>query len=242
MPDYSITLYLIEKYMKKFPIVISFLFLAAGTYSQELNQVTFSGGTKLSYLSLLTDRIVLIRISEDGKILEWGLEEQSFRNNNYYAPKLQPYLGRVEYYGPEADSVSRGKVKSVGSAYITYYGNYETESKIGKIKTIGVLIFDYYSQYDSKDFRGKIRYIGNLELSYYSSFDIGSYTGNLKSIGSTAITYYSSFDDKMIRGKLKSIGPFNYSWYTSLDMPGYGGGLKSGALRQNIGSITYILQ
>ncbi len=228
--------------MTRFCFSLSLLFLVLLARGQELSQVTFPGGTRLSYLSLLTDYEVLIRLSDDGKVLEWGIEMQSFRNNNYYAPKLQPYVGRVDYYGPESDSVSRGKVRSIGSSVITYYGAYETEEKIGKLKTIGSLIFDYYTKYDDKALRGKIRFIGNITLDYYSSFDNPDLTGKLKAIGSTEITYYSIFDDKQLMGKIKSIGPVSYSWYTSLDRYGYSGGLKSGLLRQNIGNITYIIQ
>ena len=76
-------------------------FYSAG--SQELAQVSFSNGTSFNYFSLLTDREVLIRISPEGKILEWGIEVQSMYSGNYYARNLQPYMGRIEYYGSEAD-------------------------------------------------------------------------------------------------------------------------------------------
>ncbi|MEI2737270.1 MAG: hypothetical protein V9F01_00630 [Chitinophagaceae bacterium] len=228
--------------MKKLVVAISSLFLAGDTYSQELNQVTFASGTTLSYFSLLADREVLIRISDEGKILEWGTEVQSLRSNNYYAPRLQPYMGRVEYYGTEADSVSTGKVKSIGTASITYYGPYETEHKIGKIKSIGILSFDYFTNYDENSLRGKLKFIGGFMLEYYSSFENEAFRGKLKTVGSTGITYYSSFDDRLIRGKVKSIGTVNYQWYTSVDRIGYGGGLKSGLYRHNIGSVTYIVQ
>jgi hypothetical protein len=221
--------------------VITFLLMFAVARSQELNQVSFSGGAVFSYFSLLTDGNLLIRISDDGKILEWGTEEQSLRNSNYYAPKLQPYPGRVEYYGPEADSVFRGKVRSIGSASITYYGVYENQYKVGKIRSIGRQLFDYYTNFNNKALNGKIEFIGSFRLDYYSSYENEAFAGKLKALGSTYISYYSSFDDKLIRGKIKSIGPLSYSWYTSIDRPGYGGGLKTGAYRQNIGSVTYIV-
>jgi hypothetical protein len=219
-----------------------FLFNTTGIHSQELAQITFSAGTQLSYFSLLTDREVLIRISEDGKILEWGIEVQSSRINNYYAPLLQPYAGRVEYYGPEADSVERGKVRSIGSSFITYYGIHEVKEKVGKIRSVGRLFFDYYSQFDNKAFQGKISFIGNNRIEYYSNFENEAFRGKLKSVGSTQLTWYSSFDDKFIRGKIKSIGAVNYSWYTSLDQPGAGGALKTGPFRQNTGGVVYIVQ
>lgn len=211
-------------------------------YSQELSQVNIYGGSDLSYFSLLTDRDVQIRISPDGKIIEWGTEVQSFRNNNYYARGLQPYPGRVEYYGPEADSISRGKVKSIGSSVITYFEGHEIKEKIGRIRSVGRLFFDYYGSFDNKMLQGKIKLIGSTLLDYYSTFDDQALQGKLKSVGNTLITYYTSFDDKLIRGKVKSIGGLSYSWYTSLDQRGFGGSLKSGPFRQNIGSVVYIIQ
>jgi hypothetical protein len=227
--------------MRKLFNVFALLFFCNCVYSQELSQVTFSGGSNLSYFSLLTDGSVLIRISQEGQIMEWGTEEQSMRNNNYYARKLQPYPGRVEYYDDFADSASRGKVKSIGSCSFTYFGSYEESFKVGKLKTAGRNIIDYYSSFESKELKGKMKYIGSLQLAYYTSFDDDAYKGKLKSVSNTSITYYSSFDDKAIRGKLKSIGPVTYTWYTSLDISG-AGGLKSGPLRQNIGGVTYIIQ
>lgn len=228
--------------MKPFLSFILLIHLAVNTCSQQLSQVSFSAGSNLAYLSLLTDREVLIRISDDGQVKEWGLEIQSMRSNDFYAPRLQPYPGRVEYYGSESDSVSRGKVKSIGSSVITYYGAFETAEKIGKIRSVGSLFFDYFSHYDNKVLRGKIRNIGSLWLDYYTSFDNDAIQGKLKMVGSTLITYYTSFDDKFIRGKIKSIGAVNYSWYTSLDRAGFGGSLKSGPWRQNTGGVVYIIQ
>lgn len=228
--------------MKQFLSIILLIHLAVNVFSQQLSQVSFSGGSTLAYLSLLTDREVLIRISDDGEVKEWGVEVQSMRSNDYYAPRLQPYPGRVEYYGTESDSVSRGKVKSIGSSVITYFGAFETAEKVGKIRSVGSLFFDYFSHYDNKVLRGKIRNIGSLWLDYYSTFDNEALQGKLKMVGSTLITYFTSFDDKFIRGKIKSIGPVNYSWYTSLDRAGYGGSLKSGPWRQNTGGVIYIVQ
>lgn len=225
---------------KNFAFLISAV-ICLQLHSQELAQVSFANASNLSYFSFLTNVDVLIRVSVDGNILEWGTEVQSLRSDQYYAPKLQPYMGRVEYYGAEADSIFRGKVKSIGTASITYYGSYETSDKAGRIRTIGVLIFDYFDQYADKAFKGKMKFAGRLPLEYYGSFEEESKKGKLKSVSNTSITYYSSFDDKLIRGKIKSIGPVNYTWYTSLDI-GRGGGLKTGSFRQNIGGITYILQ
>ena len=227
--------------MKKIFAVIPFLLFTVCLHTQQLNQVTFSDASTLSYFSFLVDQTVLIRIMPDGKVIEWGTEMLSERGN-YYAPKLQPYTGRVEYFGKEADSAFAGKVKSIGTCIFTYYGHYETPERAGKLKSIGNFQLDYYNNFDNIAFRGKIKFIGSDEILYYSSVDDEAYRGKLKSIGSTMITYYSTFDDRMIKGKIKSIGSVAYNWYTSFDKPGLGGSLKSGLYRQNIGNITFILR
>ena len=227
--------------MKKIFTTITFLFLAVCMHAQQLNQVTFSNASNLSYFSFLVDQTVLVRITPDGKVLEWGTEMLSDRGN-FYAPKLQPYLGRVEYYGQEVDSAFKGKVKSVGTCYLAYYGHYEAPEKVGKLRSVGNFQMDYYNNFDNAAYKGKLKLIGGDEILYYSSVDDEAYRGKLKSIGSTMITYYSTFDDRMIKGKIKSIGSVVYNWYTSFDKAGLGGSLKSGLYRQNIGSITYILR
>lgn len=226
--------------MKFFLATISFLLLVTCIHSQQLGQVTFSNGSTLSYFSFRTDQDILIRVSPDGKILEWGKEVKALRGD-YYAPGLQPFMGRIEYYSAESDSAFRGKVKSIGTCSFTYYYSYDTDTKPGKIKSIGTVNFDYYTNFDDKSRQGKIRFAGNQVLEYYSSFDEEILRGKLKAIGSIAITYFSIFDDKLIRGKIKSIGSASYSWYTSYDQSIYRGGLKSGAYRQDIGRVTYIL-
>jgi hypothetical protein len=221
---------------------IIFLILANYSYSQQLGQVTFSDASNLSYLSIMTDQGVLIRITTDGKLLEYGTELQSLRSNNYYDPKLQPYIGRVDYYGSESDSAFKGKVKTIGTCAITYYSHYEESTKAGKLKSIGTLILDYYSNYDNAAFRGKLRFLGSSILEYYSSLDDEAYRGKLKSMGNTPIAYYSTFDDKLIKGKIKSIGSVSWTWYTSFDRSELRGAMKSGSYRANVGSVTYILR
>lgn len=225
--------------MKKFFITVSILFSALIVFSQKLGQVSFLNGANLSFFSVLTDQNVLIRISEDGKILEWGSEILSDRGS-YYAPKLQPFMGRTDYYNAEPDVVLNGKVKSIGISSITYYNSNEDQNKRGKVKSIGNLFFDYYATYDDKSIQGKLKSIGNLLLEYYRPYDNESYRGKLKSIGSMAITYYSGFDDKFNAGKLKSVGATSYTWYSQYDRAR--GALKSNNYRQVIGGVTFILR
>jgi len=227
--------------MTKLFLFISFLLLATCTYSQKLSQVSILDGAKLSYFSIQTEQNVLIRISDEGKVLEWGLEVMSERSN-YYAPRLQPFLARVEYYDQYSDSSFKGKVKSIGTCFITYYGANETEQKRGKPKSFGSLYLDYYSNYDEKRLQGKLKMLGTLSFEYYRPYENEAYRGKLKSIGSTAITYYSAFDDRYNTGKIKTIGAVSYVWYSPLNHTYLRGGLKTNNYRQVISGTTYILQ
>src|SRR5688500_18642085 len=100
---------------------LSLLLISGLSSAQELSHIRFSGGTTLSYFAFITDQQVIIRISEDGKVLEWGTEYESWRYD-YQPGKLHPYLGRVSYYGSEGDSITKGKVKSIGTTMFNYYG------------------------------------------------------------------------------------------------------------------------
>ena len=222
--------------MNRIALLISFLFLAAGTYSQELTHVTFFDGSNLSFFSFRTDQKIHLRISDEGKLLEWGIDPGPGRY--YYDPRrLQPYLGRVEYYGQEYDSVLRGKIRSIGTCLFTYYEKYETASKIGKLKTIGRMAVEYYDNFEDAAFKGKLKFVGPVLFSYYSSFENEAFRGKLKSVNSSSISYYSNFDDRVFRGKIRSIGSVQYIWYSSYDRTP--GGLKSGNVFQEINGINY---
>jgi len=209
-------------------------------HSQQLGQVTFAQGSNLSYFSFVTDQGVLIRVSDEGKILEWGTEVMSDRYN-YFAPRLQPFMGRVDYYGAQDDSVFRGKIKSIGTAYVTYYDTFQVKSKIGKLRSIGNQYFDYFEYYEDKTLQGKIKSVGGLSIDYYRSYENESIRGKLKLVGSVPITYYTVYDDKVNAGKLRAIGSVKYSWYSLADRPDMRGALKSNNYRQVVSGITYIL-
>ena len=140
--------------MKKLFSIIPLLLLAIGMHAQQLSQVTFSQAGPLAYFTFVSDRDIQIRITDDGKLLEFGTEAPTARPNQYYTPKLQGYGGRVEYYGNEADSAYRGKIRVIGSAAFTYFGSYEPAHKKGKIKTIGSLLLDYFSNTDNVALQG----------------------------------------------------------------------------------------
>lgn len=223
-----------------FVLVISVLILPGFANSQQLAQVTFSKGAQFSYFSFLTDQNVLIRVSDDGKILEWGTEVLSDRYN-YYAPKLQPFMGRMEYYGAKDDSLLRGRIKSIGTCFITYYDTFQVKSKIGKLKNIGRLQLDYFDDYEDKMLKGKIKTAGVLPIDYYRSYENENLRGKPKLIGSTPITYYTAFDDKVNAGKLKTAGSSTFSWYSLNDRTDMRGALKSNNYRQVVSGVTYIL-
>ncbi len=227
--------------MKKNYLIVALSLLFISGYSQQLRQVTFSRGSGFSWFTILTNQNFLIRISDDGKVLVWGTEQQSLYNKNYFAQNLLPYLGRVDYYGQGSDSAFRGKVKSIGTCYFTYYPSYEYPEKIGKIKSAGNLSFDYYARFEDGLIAGRIKSIGSNAITYFTSFDNEAFKGKLKMVGKTSIVYYSSLDDTLIKGKVKSIDSYLYTWYTSFDRKEFNGALKSGSQRQFINSITYIL-
>lgn len=219
-------------------LVLIFVFTAAE--AQELNQVTFSRSGALSYFSFMTDQGVLIRVSDEGRVLEWGNEVLSDRGN-FYSPRLQPFMGKIDYYGQRDDSLFRGKIKSVGTCYFTYYDTFQVKSKIGKLKSLGNVYLDYFEDYEDKMLSGKLKQAGSLTLDYFRSYDDPSFRGKLRSVGSVPITYYSVFDDKINAGKLKSIGSAPYTWYSLYDRTDLRGALKSNNYRQIVSGITYIL-
>lgn len=224
--------------MKHFATALAFFFISHSLFAQKLGQVSLAG---IGYYSILTDQDVLIRITPDGKVIDWGTELIAYRGN-YYAPKLQPFMGRVEYYGQEADSAFRGKVKSIGTCSMTYYSHYEKDLQAGKLKSVGSLLMDYYDNFENVALRGKLRFIGSLILQYYSSLEDEVIRGKLKAVGDIPVKYYSSFEDIYLKGKIKSIGPVVLEYYSSLDRVEYRGMLKSGFYRPNVAGVTYIIQ
>jgi hypothetical protein len=224
--------------MKKILFSVCFLFLCLGGFSQQLSHIQFSGATTLSTFSFTTDQKVIIRISPDGKVVEWGVDAGPTRYGTTYPGKLQPYMGRVEYYGADDyDSVMRGKVRFIGTTSISYYGANETADRIGKVRTVGSTQLEYYTNWDNESLRGKLKFAGTVLLDYYHSFENDAVRGKLKSVGNNTITYYSTFDDKMVIGKIRTIGPINYNW---LDR-GFRGGWSQINTSPVVNGITYLV-
>ena len=222
-------------------LTAALLFLFFRGYSQQLSQVSFTQASDFLWFSLLTNQNILIRISDDGKILEAGTEETSNYNRNYFAPKLLPYTG-INYYEHEHDSTLNGKIKNIGTCYFTYYGANDFPEKIGKLKSAGSLSFDYYRNYEDALIAGRIKTLGTNAITYYASIGNEALKGKLKSVGNTSIVYYSSFDNQFLKGKLKSIGSYNYQWSTTFSGNQFVSYLKTGNQRQLINGITYIPQ
>lgn len=205
---------------------------------QSLKFVQFVNGSDLVCISYITDQDVIIKISTDGKILEWGYVQEPGR---YYGRPgmLKPYMGRVEYYSNQSDSILNGKVRSIGTMNINYYGSSEKKEYAGKIRMLGRNVIDYFADFDNELLRGKIKTIGDKSFNYYNSFENEAYRGKLKLVGNSNITYFSTFDDKALRGKLKTIGSVTIGWYNSLDR--YPGTLKDGVMTRLVDGVTYIL-
>lgn len=226
--------------MKKY-LLAAALLISVLAHAQPPGQVTFSYDGQLQYFTIITEQNVLIRVSPEGQLLEFGSEQSSIYNANYYAATLLPYPGRVEVYGDETDAALRGKVKSIGTASLNWYAQYEVPAWAGKLKSIGRVAIDYYDNFAVKSLQGKIKSIGSMMLDYYSSpSDDDAFKNKLKQLGNIPITYYSSYDDRLLKGKLKTIGTASYNWYTSFDINR--SGLKSGNYRTQVNGILFIIR
>jgi hypothetical protein len=226
--------------MNKFYFVIIFTFLLRPAFSQKLYQITIDNRGNADAITFLVDETVIVNITKEGKIIEWGTEYSTARTGIY--PILQKYMGREEYY-PETDNEAyRGKIKYIGRTQFTYYTASDNPAFAGKIKTIGTNFFDYYTSYDDVAFRGYIKNAGQVTFTYYSSFNDESYKGKIKSVGSTALSYYGSIDDKAFKGKIKNIDRSFITYYSSYERKEYAGMIKSGSQVWNIGGIKYFIK
>ena len=225
--------------MKRSILLIAALFVFGYCFPQRVAQVSLSGNGSAPVISFLVDGTLIINLSKDGRIVEFG-QEYNKQSMNYYPGRLQPYLGRTDNYPADANEGYKGKLRDAGSVVITYYTAEENEFLKGKVKAIGTLPIEYYPKYDNDAFKGNIKNAGAISFEWFSSFDNDGYKGKLKTIGGTSITFYSSFDDIAYRGKLKSIGNYNYTYYSSFDRKEYYGLMKSGSQVQAINGISFI--
>jgi hypothetical protein len=228
--------------MKKLFFITGLMLLLTPAFAQKLAQIIVTNSNNSNIISFLVDETVMVNITPDGKIIEWGVEN-SLRSKYYYPypAKLDKYMGKEEYYPTTANDGSREKIKYIGSTVITYYSSDDNEKWTGKLKTIGPIFFDYYASYEDTLMRGKIKNAGAVPFTWYGSFDDAAYKGKLKSVGSTSLTYYSSFDDKAFRGKIKSIDRQSFVYYSSYDRKDYSGSLKTGYRILLFGGIKYFV-
>jgi uncharacterized protein YuzE len=225
--------------MKNLFTPVIFVLLTMGSFAQRIAKVTMSNTGVTEMITIGLDENTVVNISQDGNIINYGVEYFSERISNY--SRLEQYNGRVDLYAATDDKFAQGKLKYIGRTSVTYFAAYEDESLRGKIKTIGNLIFNYFMPFDEESAKGKIKSIGSSSLSYYSSFENDGLKGKLKSIASTNLSYYSSFDDKAFRGKIKSIGSVSFTYYSSFDRQ-FAGAMKTGSQQQNVNGINFMVR
>jgi|SRR5436190_4648554 len=225
--------------MKKIFLVIAGLFIFLTGYSQNISKIIITADGTLDNFSFGLDENVLVYVTRDGHISNWGFDKYIGYQENYM-DRLEPYVGRTEYYTQNDDEALRGKVKYIGRTLLSYYPSYEKEELRGKLKSIGPYILDYYLSYDDKAYAGNIKSIGRQNITWYASFDNEMLRGKLKSVGPTLLNYYGSFEDRAYRGRIKSIDRFNITYYSSFEQ--YSGAVKSGSNVLIANGIKYFVR
>ncbi len=226
--------------MTKIYLGLILTFLIAPVSAQNLAQITIDNRGNNDIITFLVDGTIVVNISKDGKIIDWGTEYTSPVTGMY--PRLEKYMGREEYY-PDADNEAyRGKVKYIGRTLVTYYTSADNEGLKGKVKSIGPNVLDYYRDYDDVAFRGNLKSAGPVTFTYYSSFEDQSYKGKIKSVGSTRLTYYGSTDDKAYSGKIKNVDRNIFTYYSSYDRKEYSGMMKTGSQVLSSGGLKFIIR
>jgi hypothetical protein len=226
--------------MAKLYFILIFTFLLAPAFAQNLAQITIDNRDKQDILTFLVDEFVVVNITKDGKIIDWGTEYTSPQTGVY--PKLEKYMGREEYYPSTDNEAYRGKVKYIGRTLFIYYTSDDNEALKGKVKMIGTNLLDYYTEYDDAAFKGYLRNAGPVSFTYYGSYNDEFYKGKIKSIGSTMVSYYGAIDDKAYQGKIKSIDRNLFTYYSSFDRREFSGSMKTGSPMISSGSIKYIIK
>jgi hypothetical protein len=226
--------------MAKLYLILIFTFLLTPAFAQNLAQITIDNRGKQDILTFLVDEFVVVNITKDGKIIDWGTEYTSPQTGVY--PKLEKYMGREEYYPSTDNEAYRGKVKYIGRTLFIYYTSDDNEALKGKVKMIGTNLLDYYTEYDDAAFKGYLRNAGPVSFTYYGSYNDEFYKGKIKSIGSTMVSYYGAIDDKAYRGKVKSIDRNLFTYYSSFDRREFSGSMKTGSPMISSGSIKYIIK
>ena len=84
--------------MKKLFLFLVIIIISVNLFSQRLNKITISGNGTSNVYSFLLNENVILNISQDGAITEWGVDKYAGRPIDYIQRKLEAYGGRVEYY------------------------------------------------------------------------------------------------------------------------------------------------
>ncbi len=225
--------------MKKLFFALFLIMLVVALPAQVIRQISMDAYGNSVQISFLIDESVIVNISMDGNIIDWGIENNSIYN---YEKKLDKYMGRVEYYSTNENEAYRGKAKYIGRTAFTYYTADENEMFKGKIKAIGSIPLAYYAVYDDESFRGKIKNAGIISLTWFGSLENDAYKGKLKTVGPAALNYYTAFDDKAFKGKIKNIGGASFTYYSSLDRIEYRGTMKTGSRTPIVNGIKYFIR
>jgi len=226
--------------MKKIIIAITLSLLFFTTGAQKISRITLAGNGNLEKIAFELGEYVVVNITKDGKLINWGVDNYIGRGENYY-DKLTEYTGKTGYYSERDNEAFRGNLKFIGRTYFTYYASYDDEMLKGKIKSIGSISFDYFPSYENESYRGNLKNIGPLAVTWFSSFDNAAYKRKLKTLGITSFTYYSSHEDKLIQGRIKSIDRSTFSYYSSYDKPEYRGGFKTGSPIVYVNGIKFFI-
>jgi hypothetical protein len=227
--------------MKKIYLFFLTTTLVLNVFSQRLSKITISGNGNTSVFSFLLNENVVLNISQEGGIAEWGVDRYAGRPIDYIQRKLEVFGGRVEYYNEKDDSAFRGKIKFIGSTQIKYFASYDRTELIGKLKSVGSINLDYYTKIDDAMLANKVKSIGSANINYYSSFENAAIKGKIKSYGSISMTYYNSMEDKAFVGKLKTMGNSNFTYYGSQERTYTPGSVKLGNQIQVLNGVTFFI-
>lgn len=228
--------------MKKILFTISAALLLAPAFAQSVFKITLNSSGQTEAIAFEVEPNIIVNVSPEGNIVNWGYDVFKDRGGENFTGQLQPYVGRVDYYGPTDDEAIRGKIKSIGRTNITWYMSYENDAFIGKIKSIGTSMFTYYDPFEDASVKGKIKSVGGTQVGWYNSFNNEALRGKLQSFGSTQLSYYPSTDDKAYKGKIKSIGGNTFTYYSSFDRAEYRGQMKTGSQVYMSGGVKYFVR
>lgn len=225
--------------MKKICVAL-LMMITVQVSAQRISKITMSETGNIEMYAIELDENVIINISEDGSVGEYGIDIYKGRTDRMIE-RLEPYTGRVDYYREADNEAYRGKIRSIGLKQFTYYASFDEELLRGKLKSIGTMQIEYYGRFDDEKLRGKIKRFGSTEVQYYTSFDI-AFAGKIKSIGGINFVYYANTEDVDIRGKVKSIAHVQFNYYTSFERKELRGNMKRGSRLQYINNIKFFIK